>query len=61
MKIQILTQYYFPEIGAAANRWTDYSELLAEMGHDITVICEKPNYPTGKLYDGYENKKYEMD
>ena len=60
MKITILSQYYFPEIGAAANRWTDYSKLLAEMGNDVTVICEKPNYPLGRVYEGYENKKSEI-
>jgi len=60
LKITILSQYYFPEIGAAANRWTDYSKLLAEMGNDVTVICEKPNYPLGRVYEGYENKKSEI-
>ena len=46
MKIHIITQYYYPEMGAAAVRWKDYSILLAEMGHDVTVICERPNYPS---------------
>jgi len=35
LKIQILTQYYFPEIGAASTRWTDYSRLIAGMGHGL--------------------------
>ena len=55
MKIHIITQYYYPEMGAAAVRWKDYSILLAEMGHDVTIICEKPNYPSGKIYAGYDN------
>ena len=42
-------------MGAAAVRWKDYSILLAEMGHDVTVICERPNYPSGEIYSGYEN------
>ena len=55
MKIHIITQYYYPEMGAAAVRWKDYSILLAEMGHDVTVICERPNYPSGTIYSGYKN------
>ncbi len=51
MKIQILTQYYFPEIGAASTRWTDYSRLIAEMGHEVTIICQIPNYPNINLFD----------
>jgi glycosyltransferase involved in cell wall biosynthesis len=54
LKIQILTQYYYPEIGAAATRWTDYSKLLAEMGHEVTIICQKSNYPNINLF----NKNY---
>ncbi len=62
MKIQILTQYYYPEIGAAATRWTDYSQLLAEMGHEVTIICQKPNYPnihlfTEKRFNNIEDQK----
>ena len=51
MKIQILTQYYFPEIGAAATRWTDCSRLIVELGHEVTIICQKPNYPNINLFD----------
>ena len=59
MKIQILTQYYSPEIGAAATRWTDYSRLIAEMGHEVTVICQKPNYPNINLFDKQRINNYE--
>ena len=62
MKIHILTQYYHPEIAAAATRWTDYSQLLAEMGHEVTIICQKPNYPnihlfTKKQFNNFEKHK----
>ena len=59
MKIQIITQYYHPEIGAAATRWTDYSRLLAEMGHEVTIICQKPNYPNINLFTKKPFNKFE--
>ena len=38
----MISQYYFPEIGAAAHRWTYYSNLLAKMGNDVAVIYGNP-------------------
>ncbi len=55
MRVLIITQYFPPEIGAAASRWGDYTNILANKGHDVTVICEMPNYPNGKYYNGYKN------
>ena len=46
MKVLIITQYFPPEIGAAASRWGDYSRILSKNNHDVTVLCEVPNYPS---------------
>ena len=53
MHVFLITQYFPPEIGAAATRWGDYVKILNEMGHRVTVLCEMPNYPVGKYYSGY--------
>ena len=53
MKILIISQYFPPEIGAAATRWSEYSNILQEMGHEVTILCEIPNYPTGIITEGY--------
>tara|TARA_B100000686_G_scaffold337364_1_gene408390 strand:+ start:189 stop:1397 length:1209 start_codon:yes stop_codon:yes gene_type:complete len=53
--VLLITQYYYPEIGAAASRWGDYSKILINQGHKVTVLCENPNYPHGKYYNGYNN------
>jgi len=55
MHVLLITQYYYPEIGAAASRWGDYSKILISQGHKVTVLCENPNYPHGKYYYGYKN------
>ncbi len=53
MKILIISQYFPPEIGAAATRWGEYASILSSAGNQVTILCETPNYPTGIIVDGY--------
>ncbi len=55
MHVFIITQYFPPEIGAAASRWGDFSEILAKKEYKITVLCEAPHYPEDQYYKGYSN------
>lgn len=59
MKILIISQHYWPEIGAASNRITYVARFLVSRGHHVTVVCPAPNYPEGKLYKGWQNKFFE--
>jgi glycosyltransferase involved in cell wall biosynthesis len=61
MHVFLITQYFHPEIGAAASRWGDYVKLLIDKGHKVTVLCEVPNYPHGKIFDGYKNQWYKKE
>lgn len=56
MHVFLITQYFPPEIGAAASRWGDYTQIMLKQGHSVTVLCETPNYPTGKVFKGYQKK-----
>ncbi len=49
MKILIVTQYYFPENFKS----NDLSFELQKRGHDVTVLTGLPNYPEGKIFEGY--------
>jgi len=49
MKILIWSQYFRPE----TFRINDVAATLVEMGHEVTVLTGKPNYPEGNYYDGY--------
>ena len=49
MRILIVTQYYYPENFKS----NDLSFELQKRGHDVTVLTGLPNYPEGKLYEGY--------
>jgi glycosyltransferase involved in cell wall biosynthesis len=49
MQILVVTQYFWPE----HFRINDLVLGLKERGHAVTVLTGKPNYPSGKFYDGY--------
>lgn len=53
MNILVICQYYYPE----PFRIADICEELQKKGHEITVITGLPNYPEGKIYEGYKNGK----
>lgn len=54
--ITLITNYYPPETGAAANRMAWLAENLAQAGFETKVLCPLPNYPTGKILDSYVGK-----
>ena len=53
MNLVILTQYYPPEVGAPQARLSGLAEAFVRRGHHVTVLTAMPNYPTGKVYEGY--------
>jgi glycosyltransferase involved in cell wall biosynthesis len=60
MKILIVTQYFFPENFKS----NDLAFELQKRGHNVTVLTGLPNYPEGKIYDGYgifKNRKQEIN
>lgn len=58
MKILVTSIYYYPEIGAAPSRITNLVEALQAKGNQVDVLTSLPNYPKGKLFDGYRNYLY---
>jgi glycosyltransferase involved in cell wall biosynthesis len=53
MKLAILSQYYPPEIGAPQARLSALAEGFVRRGHEVTVLAAMPNYPTGRVQEGY--------
>jgi hypothetical protein len=49
MRVLVITQYYWPE----QFRVNDICEELHKRGHSVTVMTGRPNYPGGKLFEGY--------
>ncbi|GAA3588283.1 glycosyltransferase family 4 protein [Flavivirga amylovorans] len=54
--ILIITNYFPPETGAASNRIFHLAEGLQKHNFKVSVITPLPNYPTGKIFEGYKGK-----
>jgi colanic acid biosynthesis glycosyl transferase WcaI len=50
MRLLILSQYYKPE---PVPKPSELAEALMSRGHQVSVLTGYPNYPAGKLYEGY--------
>ncbi|WP_075255621.1 glycosyltransferase family 4 protein [Herbaspirillum camelliae] len=50
MRVLIVSQYFWPE----GFRINELAESLVQHGIDVDVLTGKPNYPEGKIYEGYK-------
>lgn len=53
MKILFISQLYDPEYSIKGHALMKY---WIDQGHEVEVITTFPNYPVGKVYDGYKVK-----
>lgn len=58
MKILLLTQWFDPE---PTFKGLAFAKELKRQGHEVQVITGFPNYPGGKIYDGYKLKLYQHE
>lgn len=56
MKILFFSDNYPPETNAAATRVHERAVYWAQWGHEVTVITCAPNFPHGRVFDGYRNQ-----
>jgi colanic acid biosynthesis glycosyl transferase WcaI len=61
MRILFLTENFPPESNAAATRVYERAVYWARWGHRVTVLTTAPNFPEGKLLDGYKNHWYRRE
>jgi glycosyltransferase involved in cell wall biosynthesis len=54
--ILIISNYYPPEKGAAANRIEQLAMKLHQNNYKVSVVCPLGNYPEGKLFHEYKGK-----
>jgi glycosyltransferase involved in cell wall biosynthesis len=55
-EILIVSNYYPPEKGAAANRIEQLALKLNQNAYKVTVLCPLGNYPKGELFPEYKGK-----
>lgn len=56
MKILIVSFYYEPEVGAAPSRIANLARGLKTSGFDVDVLTCLPNYPKGRIFEGYRGR-----
>ena len=61
MKILLVSFYYHPELGAAPSRITNMAHGLREQGAKVDVLTCLPNYPKGRIFDGYRGRLYKKE
>ncbi|HIF9354881.1 TPA: glycosyltransferase family 4 protein [Photobacterium damselae] len=60
MHILFLTDNFPPEGNAPATRTYEHAVCWVSKGHKVTVITCAPNFPEGKVFDGFKNKLYDV-
>lgn len=55
-EILIISNYYPPEKGAAANRIEQLALKLKQNNYKVSVVCPLGNYPKGILFPEYQGK-----
>ncbi len=61
MNILFMAQCYAPEDVSAAVLITELATDLVERGHRVTVVTGAPNYPYGRVFEGYRNKLHAVE
>lgn len=56
MKILLVAERYWPEVGAAPSRLSNMAEGLKKKGCEVDVLTSLPNYPTGRIFKEYRRR-----
>jgi glycosyltransferase involved in cell wall biosynthesis len=58
MRILVLSHYFWPE---PIPKPLELAEALRDQGHSVHAVTGFPNYPDGRLYDGYALRPWRRD
>lgn len=61
MHILFLTDNFPPEGNAPATRTFEHAREWVDKGYKVTVITCAPNFPEGKVFEGYKNRWLSKD
>ena len=48
-------------MNAPASRTYEHAKEWVKEGHEVTVITCVPNFPKGKVFDGYRNRLWQKE
>lgn len=58
LKILFLSDNFPPEVNAPASRTYEHVREWVQKGARVTVITCAPNFPQGRVFEGYKNRLY---
>lgn len=61
MHLLFLTDNFPPEVNAPASRTFEHCREWVKQGHRVTVITCAPNFPKGKVFEGYRNRLWQSE
>lgn len=61
LHILFLTDNFSPESNAPASRTFEHCREWVRAGHKVTVITCAPNFPKGKVFEGYRNRLWQRE
>ena len=61
MKILFLSDNFPPESNAPAIRTYEHTREWVKAGHEVIVVTCAPNFPRGKVYEGYRNRLFQRE
>lgn len=61
MHVLFLTDNFPPETNAPASRTHEHARRWVAAGHSVTVVTCAPNFPAGRVHDGYSNRLYQTE
>jgi len=61
MHILFLSDNFPPEVNAPASRTHEHCRLWVQAGHRVTVVTCAPNFPKGRVFDGYRNRLWQQE
>lgn len=61
MRLLFISNYFPPEVNAPATRLIEHARQWVADGHDVEVMTSVPNFPEGRVYDGYDNRYQEEE
>lgn len=61
MHILFLTDNFPPEVNAPASRTFEHCREWVKAGYKVTVITCAPNFPKGRVFEGYQNSLWQRE
>ena len=61
MHILFLSDNFPPEVNAPASRTFEHCREWVRAGQQVTVITCVPNFPKGRVFDGYRNRLWQCE